>query len=80
MSEDTKSLLEKARQLTKRVHDTGEAPEGAVDVAMAWLKDEITGTAASTVLGTKGNGGTYRILNLLKKAYREGRLIEGPKP
>ena len=73
-----KTLLEKARQ-HKAAHSarrgaTGKATQEEEDLALAWLRGEITFTQASAALGVRGSSLLGVLAVALRRAHQKGRL------
>jgi len=70
------SLVKRAKSITTRLRDPKVSAE-KVELAMAWLRDEITlGQARQAVeLSADGASMIYCLLaRAIRQAYREGRL------
>lgn len=76
-----KTLLEKAKEAKTPARRVVISKE-LIDLAIAWMKDEVTTGAVCSVLGKKnGSGNTmYRICLALRQAYANGSInIQGKK-
>lgn len=72
------SLLEKAREIPIRRRGAEGVTVEEIELALAWMKDEITLTQIARVMNHKGPGTTVsRISILLREAYRKGMIREG---
>lgn len=67
------TLLEKAKSYDKRNPRTAIKAE-EIELALAWLKGEITMSQASAATGLKKPSGTilYRLSLCLREAYKQG--------
>lgn len=66
------SLLDDARNLKRRTVSVEEM----IEVAIAWLKDEVTLTQVAKTLGTTCYGVQGQFATALKRAFETGRLKE----
>jgi len=71
----TKSLLEQALDIDVKRTVAREMNHEEIEVALAWLADEITITQAAKVMGFKGASACVsRLIMLIREAYRAGLL------
>ena len=69
------SLLEKA-QNHKSSKSLKYITNEDIELAVAWLNDEINGVQIAAAYGAKsGSALTYRMASALKRAYKEGLLV-----
>jgi len=71
------TLLEKAKQFKCPTRPHRIIKDGEIEVAIAWMKDEISHAQAAFALGGKTTKGNilYRICVLLRDGYRK-KLIK----
>jgi len=72
------TLLENAKKVPTHQHmnPPSKDQEEKMELALAWIKEEITGKQVCLALGYKnGSSHLYNMAIALKRAYREG-LIE----
>jgi len=71
-----KTLLQKAKEV--KTHKKGRLVVGneEIELAFAWLRDEVDLRQMSAVLGVSYTGGSslYRVSVFLKEAYKQGKL------
>jgi hypothetical protein len=49
--------------------------ENELETLFAWLGDEITTTEAAVLLGISQNAGTHRLMSIMRRAWRQGKLV-----
>ena len=76
-----KTLLEKAKEIPTRKRGTKTITIEQIEVAIAWMADEITLTQATQVLQYDSPGSCVSRLSLiLREAYRNGFIIKNNVP
>ena len=71
------TLLEKAKEVKlSRIKGLKEISDEHIDLALAWLKDEIRATQFGVAMGYKLELGNYQrhLSIILKEAYKKGRI------
>jgi len=70
------TLLQKAKKVKQKINKPLIVNSEEIELAFAWLKDEIGLRQMSAVLGISYSGGSclYRISIILKEAYKKGIL------
>lgn len=71
-----KTLLQKALETPARSINSNHVSEEQIELALAWMADEVTLTQVSLASGLKGgSGATYhRLAMCLREAYRAGLI------
>lgn len=72
-----KTLLEQAKEIKIRTRTYKKIEDEEIELALAWMKDEITIkqlNGVSLKLKSSGNA-LYRVAIVLKEAYRKGKLV-----
>ena len=68
-----KSLLEKAKSVPTKNRVRSALSDEEIELAIAWLNDEVTLTQAATAMGYKSGGAwVARVALLLREAFRTG--------
>ena len=70
------TLLQKAQKIGSKKNIPKETTDEHLELAFAWLKDEIGLRQISAVIGVSYTGGSslYRIAVYLKEAYKRGLI------
>lgn len=72
------TLLEKAKKIQPYNSLLKEITDEHIELAIAWLKSEITNGQVASVLGiNKSQGSTilYKLALMLRQAYKNGKLV-----
>ena len=69
------TLLEKAKNVALKRRSGRECSDEEIELALAWLKDEIALKQISMVIGQKHNNMLAIIPGILRQAYRQGKLV-----
>lgn len=71
------SLLEKAKEqhFPKPPSRELDITDEHIELAFAWLKNEIQLARIADVLNTKPTGAGYRLARILREAYLQGKLV-----
>jgi len=73
------SLLEKAKKVGVKIK-RNRSPQD-IELALAWLKDEVMTVQVQEVLGCSGGTALYYLSKTLKQAFKEGWIkINANKP
>jgi hypothetical protein len=67
-------LVERARNV--RARRALNVTDAEIELALAWMRSEVSMLQAGTVLGTSGGNVLYRMAVCLRAAYERGRLQE----
>jgi hypothetical protein len=72
-----KSLVERAKKMVVVINRSiSNQSSEEIELALAWLDDEVTLTQMSKVMEYKSAAAyTYRVAKLLKEAYKAGLLV-----
>lgn len=69
----TKSLLDKAKEVKRSDKRLNKVSYEQIELALAWMQDEVSLTQAATALGVVGTGSiSYKLALWLREAYRAG--------
>lgn len=70
-----KTLLQKAKEIEPKKTKYNIKDEH-IELAFAWLNDEVTNKQINFILGKKSSGGNalYAVAVWLREAYRQGKL------
>ena len=68
------TLLQKALKVKKGHHRTLKYNSEEVELALAWLEDEITFTQVTIVINKTGSNLYNFLAQALRKAYQKGKL------
>lgn len=71
------TLLEKAKQINYK--QKAEVSPEEIELAMAWIRNEVTLTQCGAALGTRASSTASRLAIIIRQAYREGviKIMEG---
>ena len=72
------SLVEQAKQIKQKTHAYCEITDEMIELAIAWMKDEVTGLAVGKVLYPNAKNCQPHAMNrlaiFLREGYRKGKL------
>lgn len=74
-----RTLLEQAKEIkVKRSYATGKITGEEIELAMAWMKDDIRLVQINKLLGYRTNTGhtLYKIACWIREGYRRGKIKE----
>ena len=75
------SLLERARAVPVRIGRSAGPTDERIELALAWLRGDITITQAAVALESAVNGATYaKLTTALREAHRRGLLSIAERP
>lgn len=69
-----KTLLEKAKEVKLRYRTRTDYSKEEIELAIAWMKDEIRVGQVGKVLGKGSTAIGYRLAMLIRAAYRQGKI------